>query len=76
MERTRPVSNRKSLSLGTILEDFVKHPKLMIGLGTLALVIASATTFRVVTGHCPVECLMHCIHGDASQPGTPTTPAG
>jgi hypothetical protein len=39
--------------------------KLFIGLGALALVIASAVGYRCVTGQCPVGALMHKLHGDA-----------
>jgi hypothetical protein len=37
---------------------------LICSLGALALLVASAVTFRLVTGECPVGCLMHHIHGD------------
>jgi hypothetical protein len=50
--------------------------KLLVGLGILGVVVASAVTFRLVTGECPVAATMrafgcHCnCHKTASQPAT------
>lgn len=39
-------------------------------LATLALVIASATTFKLVTGECPFGCIMSHLRGE---PGAPAS---
>ncbi len=39
--------------------------KLKIALAVFGLVTASAVTFRVATGQCPIGAFCHMMHGDA-----------
>ena len=45
--------------------------KLLIAIGSIALIIGAATTYRAVTGQCPIGAIMHGIHhGEAHAPAT------
>jgi hypothetical protein len=45
--------------------------KTKLVLAAFALVVASAVTFRLVTGQCPVGAFCHMMHGDAKATTTP-----
>lgn len=43
--------------------------------GGLALLLASAMTFKAVTGECPLMCLHRHLHGDSHAAATSTQPS-
>ena len=46
--------------------------KLAYVLGVVAVVFAAATTFRLVTGECPVGCLIKHFHSEKTAAPAPT----
>jgi hypothetical protein len=49
--------------------------KLLIVVGSLAILLGSAVGFRVITGQCPVGALMHKLHGGGGCCSQTTTTA-
>ena len=49
------------------LSNMSRGKKIAAGFGAaLLLTVASATTFRLGTGRCPIQCVMEKVHGTAN----------